>query len=271
MGICTTSTSGKKHILRNDHHEQVRRRPHCLPHLRFVKSQSQQPSQRRLDKTTATPAPGKLLLSPSDHTLILIDFQSQMAFATRSIDLVELRNNAALVANAARSFNVSTIPTTVAEKEFSGPVFDEIKAAFPKAKFFDRTSMNSWEDKAVVKEVNRIGKGRIVLAGLWTSVCIVGPALSALDQGFEVYVVTDACGDVSDEAHERAIERMVQAGARPMTSLQYLLELQRDWARTETYEATTGLARTFAGAYGIGVAYAKTMLGPHATEAGKAA
>ena len=144
-------------------------------------------------------------------------------------------------------------------------------AAFPKAKFFDRTSMNSWEDKAVVKEVNRIGKGRIVLAGLWTSVCIVGPALSALEQGFEVYVITDACGDVSGEAHERAIERIVQAGARPMTSLQYLLELQRDWARTETYEATTGLARTFAGAYGIGVAYAKTMLGPHATEAGKAA
>ena len=221
--------------------------------------------------TTATPAPGKLLLSPSDHTLILIDFQSQMAFATRSIDLVELRNNAALVANAARSFNVSTIPTTVAEKEFSGPVFDEIKAAFPKAKFFDRTSMNSWEDKAVVKEVNRIGKGRIVLAGLWTSVCIVGPALSALEQGFEVYVVTDACGDVSDEAHERAIERMVQAGARPITSLQYLLELQRDWARTETYDATTSLATTFGGAYGIGVIYAKTMLGPHGTEAGEAA
>ena len=215
--------------------------------------------------TTATPAPGKLLLSPPDHTLILIDFQSQIAFATRSIDLVVLRNN------AARIFNVSTIPTTVAEKAFSGPVFDEIKAALPKAKFFDRTSMNSWEDKAVVKEVNRIGKGRIVLAGLWTSVCIVGPALSALDQGFEVYVITDACGDVSDEAHERAIERMVQAGARPMTSLQYLLELQRDWARTETYDATTSLARTFGGAYGIGVAYAKTMLGPHASEAGKAA
>ena len=221
--------------------------------------------------TTATPAPGKLLLSPSDHTLILIDYQSQMAFATRSIDLVELRNNAALVANAARIFNVSTIPTTVAEKEFSGPVFDEIKAAFPKAKFFDRTSMNSWEDKPVVKEVNRIGKRRIVLAGLWTSVCIVGPALSALEQGFEVYVITDACGDVSSEAHERAIERMVQAGARPMTSLQYLLELQRDWARTETYDATTSLARTFGGAYGIGVIYAKTMLGPHGTEAGKAA
>jgi len=216
----------------------------------------------------AAAQPGKTLLNPKDHTLILIDFQSQMAFATKSIDPVMLRNNAALVANAAKIFNVSTIPTTVAEKTFSGPMFDEIKAAFPKAKFFDRTTMNTWEDKAVIVEVNRIGKSRVVLAGLWTSVCIVGPALSALDQGFEVYVIADACGDVSEEAHERAIERMVQAGARPMTSVQYLLELQRDWARAETYEATTGLAKTFGGAYGLGLIYAKTMLGEHASEGG---
>jgi nicotinamidase-related amidase len=204
--------------------------------------------------------PGKTLLSPTDHTLILIDFQSQMAFATKSIDPIALRNNAALIANAAKIFNVSTIPTTVAERTFSGPMFDEIKAAFPKSKFFDRTSMNCWEDKAVNDEVNRIGKGRIVLAGLWTSVCIVGPAISALDQDFEVYFIADACGDVSDEAHERAVQRMVQAGARPMTSLQYLLELQRDWARSGTYGATTDLARTFGGAYGLGLIYAHTML-----------
>ena len=219
----------------------------------------------------AKTAPGKLLLSPTDHTLILIDFEPQMAFAAKSIDPIVLRNNAALIANAARVFDVSTIPTTVAEKTFSGPMFDEIKSAFPKAKFFDRTSMNSWEDKGVVEEVNRIGKDRIVLAGLWTSVCIVGPALSALDQGFEVHVIADACGDLSEEAHERAIERMVQAGARPMTSMQYLLELQRDWARGETYDATTGLARQFGGAYGLGVIYAKTMLGPHASDESKAA
>jgi nicotinamidase-related amidase len=209
----------------------------------------------------ATATPGKLLLSPQDHTLILIDFQSQMAFATKSIDPVTLRNNAALIANAARIFNVSTIPTTVAEKSFSGPMFDEIKEAFPDTRFFDRTSMNCWEDEGVIGEVNRIGKGRIVLAGLWTSVCIVGPALSALDQGFEVYVIADACGDVSDEAHERAMERMVQAGVQPMTSMQYLLELQRDWAREETYDATTGAAKRYGGAYGLGITYAKAMFG----------
>ncbi len=216
----------------------------------------------------AVAKPGRTLLSPSDHTLILIDFQSQMAFATKSIDPVILRNNAALVANAAKIFNVTTIPTTVAEKTFSGPMFDEIRSAFKGAKFFDRTSMNTWEDAAVIGEVNRIGKNRIVLAGLWTSVCIVGPALSAIDQGFEVYVIADACGDVSTEAHERAIERVVQAGARPMTALQYLLELQRDWARSETYQATTGVARLFGGAYGLGIIYAGAMLGPHGGEGG---
>ena len=212
---------------------------------------------------TAQATPGKTLLSPADHTLIMIDFQSQMAFATKSIDPVVLRNNAALVANAAKVFNVSTVLTTVAEKSFSEPMFDEIKAVFPGAKVFDRTSMNTWEDKNVIGEINRIGKARIVLSGLWSSVCIVGPALSALDQGFEVYVIADACGDVSDEAHERAIERMVQLGVRPMTAMQYLLELQRDWARGETYDATTGLARKLGGAYGLGLIYAKSMFGAH--------
>ncbi|EIT67917.1 MULTISPECIES: hydrolase [Hydrocarboniphaga] len=211
----------------------------------------------------ATPTPGAKLLTPTDHALILIDFQSQMAFATKSIDAVNLRNNAALISNAAAGFKVPTILTTVAEKSFSGPMFSEITDAFPGQKLLDRTSMNTWEDAAVIDRVNAIGKTRLVFAGLWTSVCIVGPTLSALDQGFEVYVIADACGDVSDEAHERAMERMIQAGVRPMTSLQYLLELQRDWARGETYEMTTGYAKKFGGAYGLGVTYAKTMFNAH--------
>jgi nicotinamidase-related amidase len=212
---------------------------------------------------TAKAAPGARLLSPRDHTLILIDFQSQMAFATKSIDGVTLRNNAALISEAARSFGVSTILTTVAEKSFSGPMFDEIKCVFKGQEMLDRTSMNTWEDANVIAVVNKIGKPRIVLAGLWTSLCIVGPTLSALDQGFQVYVIADACGDVSTEAHERAMERMVQAGAQPMTSLQYLLELQRDWARAGTYESTTGIARRLGGSYGLGITYAKTMFAAH--------
>ena len=209
----------------------------------------------------AQAAAAKALLNPTDHTLVLIDHQSQMAFAVRSIDIIELRNNAGLVAHAAKAFGASTIITSVAEKSFSGPVFDEIKSAFPKAEIIDRTTMNAWEDAPFVAQINAIGKPRIVMGGLWTSVCIVGPALSALEQGFEVFVIADACGDVSVEAHQRAMDRMVQAGVRPLTSLQYLLELQRDWARSETYAATTGIAQVYGGGYGLGIIYAGTMFG----------
>ncbi|MYM38794.1 hydrolase [Duganella qianjiadongensis] len=202
---------------------------------------------------------GKALLNPTNHTLIMIDHQPQMAFATKSIDPVALRNNAAMVAKAAKEFKVATILTTVAEKSFSGPIFEEIKSVFPDEHIIDRTTMNTWEDSRIAELVNAKGKGRIVLAGLWTSVCIVGPALSALEQGFEVYVIADACGDVSDEAHQRAMERMIQLGARPMTSLQYLLELQRDWARGETYNQTVATAVTHGGGYGLGLIYAKSM------------
>lgn len=215
---------------------------------------------------TAVATPGKRLLTPTDHTLILIDHQPQMAFATKSIDAATLRNNVALVAKSAAGFKVSTILTTVAEKSFSGPIFDEITAAFPTAPAIDRTSMNAWEDTRIAEQVNAIGKPRLVIAGLWTSVCIVQPVLSALEQGFEVYVITDACGDISEEAHERSVQRMLQAGAQPVTSLQYLLELQRDWARVETYDMTTGIARANGGAYGIGINYAKTMF--NASEGG---
>ncbi|MBK1891721.1 hydrolase [Undibacterium sp. 14-3-2] len=207
----------------------------------------------------AKPEPGETLLNPVNHTLIMIDHQSQMAFATKSIDAVTLRNNSALVAKAAKEFKVSTILTTVAEKSFSGPIFDEIKSVFPNENVIDRTTMNSWEDSHITDRVNAFGKSKIVLAGLWTAVCIVGPALSALDQGFDVYVIADACGDVSDEAHERAMQRMIQAGARPMTSLQYLLELQRDWARGETYNETVATSIAHGGGYGLGLIYAKTM------------
>jgi isochorismate hydrolase len=140
-------------------------------------------------------------------------------------------------------------------------MFDEVTEAFQGQPMLDRTSMNTWEDEGVIQEVNRIAKDRIVFAGLWTSVCIVGPVLSAIEQGLEAYVITDASGDISTEAHERAVERMIAAGAKPITSLQYLLELQRDWARTETYDMTTGIARKWGGAYGVGISYAKMMFG----------
>jgi nicotinamidase-related amidase len=107
-----------------------------------------------MPKAQATP--GKTLLSPTDHTLIMIDHQSQMSFATKSIDAVLLRNNCALVAKAAREFKVSTILTTVAEKSFSGPIYEEIRSVFPKDEIIDRTTMNAWEDARLAKRVERV-------------------------------------------------------------------------------------------------------------------
>ncbi|SHM09396.1 Nicotinamidase-related amidase [Chitinophaga jiangningensis] len=206
--------------------------------------------------------PGPQLLNPTNHALVLIDHEGQMAFATKSITTEELRNNVAIVAGASKIFNIPTVVTTVAEKSFSGPVFPEVELFYPQATsgYIDRTTMNTWEDVNAHKAITSKGKKKLVLGGLWTGVCIVGPALSAIAEGYEVYIITDACGDVSKEAHEQAINRMIQAGAKPITSVQYLLELQRDWARQETYKAVTDLVKKYGGAYGLGIQYAHEML-----------
>lgn len=206
-------------------------------------------------------APGKGLLAPDNHVLILIDHQPQMAFATRSHDVQEVRNNVTGLAKAAKVFKVPTILTTVAEKSFSGPLFPEVQAVFPEQKPIDRTTMNTWEDGRVTDVVKKFGKKKLVIAALWTEVCGVGPVLSAIDEGYDVYFVTDASGGVSKEAHDMAVQRMVQAGAHPVTWLQYMLELQRDWARGGTYEAVTGIAKAHGGGYGLGIIYAQSMFG----------
>ncbi|MFA0082990.1 hydrolase [Vibrio breoganii] len=220
-----------------------------------------------LAASKANTKPSESLLTPTNHTVILIDHQPQMAFATASMDIVELRNNVAGLAKSAKAFEVPTILTTVAEKSFSGPIFPEIQAVFPNQKAIDRTTMNTWEDKRVTDQVNKYGKNKIVIAALWTEVCGVMPVLSAIDQGYEVYFVTDASGGVSDDAHNMAVQRMVNAGAIPITWLQYLLELQRDWARGETYQAVTDIAKENGGGYGLGLIYAEGMF--NATEGGK--
>lgn len=206
--------------------------------------------------------PSPELLNPTNHALVLVDHEGQMAFATKSITTDELRNNVGIVVGASKIFNVPTVVTTVAEKSFSGPVFPEISETYPNENGFyiDRTTMNTWEDVNAHKAIVGKGKKKLVIGGLWTSVCIVGPVLSAISEGYDVYVITDASGDVSKEAHEMAIQRMVQAGAKPITSIQYLLELQRDWARQETYQSVTTLVKKYGGAYGIGIQYAHDML-----------
>lgn len=202
------------------------------------------------------------LLDADDHVLMLIDQEGQMAFAVQSIDIQTLRNNVGLVAGTSKLFNVPTIVTTVAEKSFSGPVFPELKEYYSdESKYIDRSTMNSWEDKRIVEAVKKTGKKRIVLAGLWSEICVTLPALSALEDGYEVYVITDASGGVSKEAHEMAVARMIQAGVVPMTSMQYLLEIHRDWARAGKYVEVTNLAKKYGGAYGLGIDYISVMSG----------
>ncbi|RXM50545.1 MULTISPECIES: hydrolase [unclassified Chryseobacterium] len=205
---------------------------------------------------------GKSMLNPTNHALVLIDHEGQMAFATKSISMEELRNNVALISGGSKIFNIPTVVTTVAEKSFAGPVFPEISEVYPEATsgYVDRTTMNTWEDVNAHKAITGKNKKKLVLAGLWTSVCVVGPALSAIDEGYEVYIITDASGDISKEAHDQAVTRMVQAGARPITSVQYVLELQRDWSRKETYKPVNDLMKKYGGAYGLGIQYAQDML-----------
>jgi len=209
------------------------------------------------------------LLTPQNSMLLLIDHQPQMAFASHSMDIQLLINNVTGLAKSAKIFKVPVVLTTVAAKSFSGPIFANIQEIYPNVAPIDRTTMDSWEDPQVVEAVRKTDRKKIVMAALWTEVCLATATLSALDDGFEVYIVTDASAGVTIEAHEMAIQRMIQAGAVPTTWLQVMLEWQRDWARQETYNAVMNLAKEHAGGYGLGINYAKTMLGEHASEGQK--
>ncbi|OMQ25704.1 MULTISPECIES: hydrolase [Serratia] len=200
------------------------------------------------------------LLDPKNSALLFIDHQPQMAFGVVNIDRQQLKNNVVALAKAGKIFNVPTIFTSVETESFSGYIWPELLATHPEITPIERSSMNSWEDAAFVKAVEATGRKKLVISALWTEVCLTFPALMALEAGYEVYVVTDTSGGTSVDAHERAIDRMVQAGAIPVTWQQVLLEYQRDWARKETYDAVMDLVREHSGAYGMGVDYAYTMV-----------
>ncbi|MGJ7116527.1 hydrolase [Morganella morganii] len=200
------------------------------------------------------------LLSPQNSAVIFIDHQPQMAFGVANIDRQQLKNNTVGLAKAAKIFNVPTIYTSVETESFSGYIWPELLAVHPESKPIERTSMNSWEDQKFVEAVKATGRKKLVMAALWTEVCLNFPTVMAIEAGYEVYIVTDASGGTSVDAHERSIDRMVQAGAVPVTWQQVLLEYQRDWARKETYDAVMGLVQEHSGAYGMGVDYAYTMV-----------
>lgn len=200
------------------------------------------------------------LLNPDNCVVILIDHQPQMFFGIESASRAAIMNNVVGLAKAAKIFNIPTILTTIAAKSFSGPIIPQLQAVFPDQKPIDRTSMNSWEDKNLVAAVEKTKRKKLVIAGLWTEVCVAFPAISAIQAGYDVYAVTDASGATTVEAHNMAIQRMVQAGVAPITWVQFFCELQRDWARQETYQAVMDLAKEHGGAYGTGIFYAQSML-----------
>lgn len=201
------------------------------------------------------------LLTPTNCQLLFIDHQPQMAFGVQSIDRQTLKNNVVALAKSAKVFDVATTITTVETQSFSGHTYPELLAVFPNAPLLERTSMNSWDDQKVRDALASNGQRKIVVSGLWTEVCNSMFALDAMREGgYEIYMVADASGGTSLDAHNRAMDRMVQAGVIPMTWQQVLLEWQRDWARKDTYDATLDVVKEHSGAYGMGVDYAFTLV-----------
>ncbi|HBL4907608.1 hydrolase [Enterobacter hormaechei] len=201
------------------------------------------------------------VLTPANCQIIFIDHQPQMAFGVQSIDRQVLKNNTVALAKAAKVFNIPTIITTVETESFSGNTYPELLDVFPGQDIMERTSMNSWDDQKVRDALKANGKKKVVVAGLWTEVCNNSFALCAMLEGdYEIYMVADASGGTSKEAHDFAMQRMIQAGVIPVTWQQVMLEWQRDWARKETYTAVMDIVREHSGAYGMGVDYAYTMV-----------
>src|SRR5580693_10185320 len=202
----------------------------------------------------------KGLLTPDNCLVALIDHQGQMLFGTSNFDRQGIINNTVALGKAARVFDVPVVLTTVETKSFSGNMWPQLRAVFPGQEPIERSSMNSWDDKNFVAAIEKSGRKKILIAGLWTEVCVAFPTIQAIHDGFEVYVVEDCVGDLDLRTHETAMRRAEQAGAKPVTWIQVMLEWQRDWAHRDTYTAVMDVVKHHAGAYGMGVEYAYTMV-----------
>jgi nicotinamidase-related amidase len=201
------------------------------------------------------------VLTPQNSQLIFIDHQPQMAFGVQSIDRQTLKNNTVGLAKAAKIFDIPTTITTVETDSFSGHTYPELLSVFPEHPLLERTSMNSWDDQKVRDALAQNGRQKVIVSGLWTEVCNTTFALSAMhDANYEIYMVVDASGGTSQDAHDYAMQRMIQAGVVPVTWQQVLLEWQRDWAHRDTYDAVMDLVKEHSGAYGMGVDYCYTMV-----------
>ena len=202
----------------------------------------------------------KGLLTPDNCVVAIIDLQPQMLFGVANFDRQAIINNNVALLKAAKVFEVPVVLSTVETKSFSGNMWPQIQAIYPNQAPIERSSMNSWDDKNFVAAIEKSGKKKIVLSGLWTETCVALPTIQAIHDNYEVYVVEDCCGDVSQLSHDNAMKRVIQAGAKPVTALSVMLEWQRDWAERDSYDAIMDIVKSHFGAYGVGVEYAYTMV-----------
>ncbi len=202
------------------------------------------------------------LLQPEDCALLLVDQQAGLAFGVGSTERQTLVNNTVALARTAGVFALPVVVSTSATKVYSGPLMPPIHAVLPDVPVFDRRSMNVWEDPAAHQAVLATGRRKLLVSGLLTEACVSFTVLSALAEGYEVYVVADACGGLTAVSHDLALRRMEAAGAVMTSWIQVLLELQRDWTRHETYDGARAIVEANGGGYGIGLAYARDMIHP---------
>jgi len=200
------------------------------------------------------------LITADNTAVVFIDHQPQMLFGVANIDRQQLINNVVMLAKGTKEFGIPAILTAVETESFSGYIWPQLMDVFPGQQPVERTSMNSWDDVGFREAVKTTGRKNIIIAGLWTEVCVTWPALNMIDEGYNVYIVEDACGATSHAAHDAAIRRSVQAGAVPMTAVATVLEFQRDWAKRDHYDAVMKIFKEHGGAYGSGIEYAYTMV-----------
>jgi nicotinamidase-related amidase len=202
------------------------------------------------------------LMSPSECMVILVDLQAGLGYGVESMPRQVLINNATALARTALTFGVPVVATTSASKVYSGPLFPQIQAVLRDVKPIERRNMNAWEDDTARAAIQATGRKRLLVAGLLTEACVSFPTLSVLKEGYEVFVVGDACGGLTAVSHDLALRRMEQAGAKLTSWIQVLLEFQRDWTRHETYEEARAIVVENGGGYGMGLAYAREMIHP---------
>lgn len=187
-------------------------------------------------------------LTPDNSFLLLIDLQDMFGMTVTSIDPTSLVNNATGVVKAAKVFDVPTILASANSRTYAGPVFSNVTRARPDLDVLDRTSINAWDDRRIVEAIRKSGRKKIIIGGLWTANCVAVSALSALGDGYEVYILSDVTADITPQTQESAMQRLVQAGATPINWVALMLEWQKDWRNEKTAPSVIQIGTEHGGA-----------------------